>query len=159
MDFTLVAPVLYAQELAKPSGEFLGARGTLTTKVHFFGPPDHARAEGTVVAKDLAAFGAGLGSGTLALTMDRTTMTLKGPVGSNLFFDGRVIFEGDFPFAVGVSASTPELGRYVPSISGLKGSLVGKLFSTGTLVHYEEARADLRVAKLVAGKGDWDFSG
>lgn len=157
LEFLLDAPVLYAEELAKPNGEFLGMRGTLDAHLRFFGPLDHPRAEGRVVARELGAFGVGLGSGTWAVTMDRTTLALKGPLGADLQLDGRLVFEGDLPFAVGVSASTAELGRYFPSVQGLKGSLAGELLATGTLVRYEETRGDVWVPQLSVGKGDWSF--
>lgn len=157
LDFDLDAPALYPEELAKPNGESLGLRGALQAKVHFFGPTDHVQASGSVQAKDLAMFGVSLGSGTWDLRMDRTTMSLKGPLGTDLLLDGRLVFEGDMPFAMGVSASTADLGHYLPSISGLEGTLSGEALATGTVLHYEEARGDVYVPSLTWGKGDWSF--
>ncbi|MGC4122289.1 MAG: translocation/assembly module TamB domain-containing protein [Myxococcales bacterium] len=158
LDFDLDAPTLFPEHLAKPNGDFLGMRGVLEAKVHFFGPTDHVQAQGSVVAKDLAMFGVGLGSGTWDLKMDRTTMSLKGPLGTDLLLDGRLVFEGDMPFAMGISASTADLGHYFPSVSGLKGALAGEALATGTVIRYEEARGDLWVPTLTFGKGDWSFA-
>ncbi|HEY3449209.1 MAG TPA: translocation/assembly module TamB domain-containing protein [Myxococcales bacterium] len=157
LDFLLEAPALYPEELAKPNGEFLGMRGALEAKLRFFGPTDHVQATGSVLAKDIAAFGVGLGGGTWDLQMDRTTMSLKGPLGTDLLLDGRLVFEGDMPFAVGVSASTADLGHYFPSVAGLKGTLQAEALATGTVTHYEEARGDVWVPSLTFGKGDWSF--
>lgn len=153
--FELDAPALYAQELALPNGEFLGARGELAVRMRFFGPPDHPRGEGTLVVKDLAAFGAPLGGGTLGLEMDRVTLSMKGPVGEDLLVDGRVVFQGELPFAVGVSAETRALGRYFPAIEGLRGALAGELLATGTLVRYPETRGDLWLSRAVVETSDW----
>lgn len=157
--FDLDAPVLHVEELAKPNGDFLGARGTLAVKARFFGPPEHAQAEGTMTLTDLAAFGVGIGSGTLALDLDRTTLSVKGPVGTDLLVDGRVVFQGELPFAAGVSMATGDLGHYLPGVAGLKGSLAGEVLATGTLARYEQTRGDIVLSKLVAGKGDWSLQG
>ncbi|MBI5548184.1 MAG: translocation/assembly module TamB domain-containing protein [Deltaproteobacteria bacterium] len=155
IDLELDAPLLVAEELAKPGGEHLGARGTLSANIRFFGPTEHARAEGTVVAQNLAAFGVGLGGGTLDLKMDRTTVSLRGPVGTDLLLDGRLVFEGEMPFAMGVSAHTTDLGHYFPDVEGLTGALSGELLATGAITRYWETRGDIWIPKVSAAKGEW----
>ncbi len=158
LDFVLDAPLLRPEELARPNGEFLEAKGSLAARLRFFGPTDHPRAQGSLEVRDLGAFGAGLGSGTLALDMDRTTFTARGPVGTDLLVDGRVVFEGDLPFAVGVSAATEDLAHYFPKVQGLKGALGGDVLATGTLSRYEESRGDVWLSRVSVGKGDWRFA-
>lgn len=155
MEFKLDAPRLDVAELFKPDAEFIGAGGALALQARLFGPPDHTQMTGSVVVQDLSAFGVGLGGGVLSLTLDNTDLRLKGPVGSDFLLDGRVLVEGDLPFALGVSATTSDLGHYVPSMPGLGGSLAGELLATGTLSRFTEARGDIGVSALSLKKGSF----
>jgi translocation and assembly module TamB len=155
MEFHLHAPELNVSELFKPDAQFVGAKGALSVEARLYGPPDHTQMTGTVIAKELAAFGVDLGSGTLALTLDRTDLRLQGPVGKDFLVDGRMVVQGDMPFAIGVSASTSDLGHYVPSEPGLSGRLVGELFATGTIDRYLETRGDIGVSALELKRGDF----
>ncbi len=155
MEFNIDAPRLSVAELFKPDSEFVGARGALSLKARLFGPPDHTQMTGEVNATDVSAFGVGLGSGALALSLDGTDLRLKGPLGSDFLVDGRVVVEGDLPFALGVSATTSDLGHYVPSIPGLQGSLSGEILADGALSRLAGARGDIAVSALSLKKGEF----
>jgi translocation and assembly module TamB len=152
LDFTIDAPLLHVPELAKPDAVWLEAGGELGVKAHLFGPPEHVQMDGKVEARDMAVFGIGLGSGTLALGVDRTNLWLKGPLGDDVLLDGRMIIEGPLPFAAGVSIDTEDLGHYLPKLEGLTGSLEGELLAAGTIERYQETRGDVRISRLEATK-------
>jgi translocation and assembly module TamB len=155
MQFVLDAPRLMVSELAKPDGESLRAKGSLAVRARLFGPPEHTQMEGSVEVHDLTALGVDLGSGTLSLAADQADLSLKGPLGRDLLLDGRLVLAGEGPFALGVSADVRDLGRYLPSVSGIKGSLTAELLATGSIQRYRETRGDLSVSKLKLSKGDY----
>jgi translocation and assembly module TamB len=66
-----------------------------------------------------------------------------------------MVAEGELPFALGVVASTTDLGHYVPGLPGLAGSLAGELFATGTVDRYRETRGDVSVSALSLKRGDF----
>ncbi|MGI5862988.1 MAG: translocation/assembly module TamB domain-containing protein [Myxococcales bacterium] len=148
LDFQIVAPALYLDEWAKPDAEWLEAAGRATVTARLFGPFDHVQMDGSVEVADAAIFGVELGGGTLELGLDRTNLWLRGPLGTDVLLDGRMVIEGPLPFAAGVSLSTENVGHYLRSVPGLKGSLAGELLATGTIERYRQTRGDIWVSRL-----------
>ncbi len=155
LDFKFEAPDLSVAEWFKPDGEWLHGSGNLAVRGRLFGPPSHSRMEGTVQASQIALFDVPLGDGTWALQVDRTAASLKGPLGTDLLLDGRMLLEGELPFALGLDATTNDLGHYLPSVAGLRGSLTGELFAAGSVDRYRETRGDISVSALSFTKGDF----
>ncbi|MFN7133493.1 MAG: hypothetical protein ACK4N5_15550, partial [Myxococcales bacterium] len=134
LDFVIDAPVLYVSELLKPDGVELNGSGTLSGKARLHGTPERPLMDGEVDVDELKAYGLPFGSGRLTLRMDGKDLSLKGPLGHDLLLDMRMRNEGDLPFAIGATAHTRHLERYLQGVEGVHGALQGDVLATGTVM-------------------------
>ncbi len=162
LDFRLDASNLLLQELWNPpirnskintSNKF--AEGNLSIQAHFWGNPNRPQGEGVVSAKGISIGGSNLGEGKFSVSLANSTLALRGSLGKDLLLDGRLVLEADNPFALGISANTASLEKYINWIPGFHGELEGELMATGVLSHWKKMRGDIWISRLAVGNGEF----
>ncbi|MFN7133498.1 MAG: translocation/assembly module TamB domain-containing protein, partial [Myxococcales bacterium] len=61
----------------------------------------------------------------------------------------------DLPFAIGATAHTRHLERYLQGVEGVHGALQGDVLATGTVTNWRDMEGNIYLSSLSVGKGDY----